>query len=160
LADNLSVLDNVLIGTEEVVAAILAPARGTQRRLAGGSKQFGLTVDADARIGDLSVGERQRVEILKALYRGAQILILDEPTAVLTPQESEALFADAQDAGRRRLSIIFISHKLDEVLATSRRVAVLRQASWSQSATRPPAKTELAELMVGYRVDAPVRACT
>ena len=81
------------------------------------------------------MGERQRVEILKALYRGARILILDEPTAVLTPQESEALFATLRTLVADGLSIIFISHKLDEVLRVSRRVAVLRQGAWSRSAT-------------------------
>jgi simple sugar transport system ATP-binding protein len=160
LADNLSVLDNVLIGTEKLWQPF-SRRREARARLAEISKQFGLTVDADARIGDLSVGERQRVEILKALYRGARILILDEPTAVLTPQESEALFATLKTLVADGLSIIFISHKLDEVLATSRRVAVLRQgklvAIRDAAAT---SKAELAELMVGYRVDAPVRSST
>jgi simple sugar transport system ATP-binding protein len=160
LADNLSVLDNVLIGTEKLWQPF-SRRREARTRLADISKQFGLTVDADARIGDLSVGERQRVEILKALYRGARILILDEPSAVLTPQESEALFATLKTLVADGLSIIFISHKLDEVLATSRRVAVLRQgklvAIRDAAAT---SKAELAELMVGYRVDAPVRAAT
>jgi simple sugar transport system ATP-binding protein len=124
--------------------------RQARDRLLHTSRQFGLTVDPDARIADLSVGERQRVEILKALYRGARILILDEPTAVLTPQESEALFATLKHLVADGLSIIFISHKLDEVLAVSRRVAVLRQGKLV--AVREAAQTgkaELAELMVG-----------
>ncbi len=105
------------------------------------SRRFGLTVDPDALVADLSVGERQRVEILKALYRGARILILDEPTAVLTPQESEALFATLRTLVADGLSIIFISHKLDEVLRVSRRVAVLRQGRWSRPETQAqPAK--------------------
>jgi len=160
LADNLSVLDNVLIGTERLWQPF-SRRREARVRLADISKQFGLTVDADARIGDLSVGERQRVEILKALYRGARILILDEPTAVLTPHESDALFATLKTLVADGLSIIFISHKLDEVLAASRRVAVLRQgklvAIRDAAATN---KAELAELMVGYRIEAPVRAPT
>ena len=90
------------------------------------AQRFGLPVEPDARVGSLSVGERQRVEILKALYRGARILILDEPTAVLTPQESEALFATLAQMVAQGLSIIFISHKLAEVLRVSHRVAVLR----------------------------------
>jgi len=157
LADNLSVLDNVLIGTE----ALWSPRshrREARERLLSTSKQFGLTVDPDARIASLSVGERQRVEILKALYRGARILILDEPTAVLTPQESEALFETLRTLIADGLSIIFISHKLDEVLAVSARVAVLRQGKLV--ALRDAGalnKAELAELMVGRRVDAPVR---
>ena len=90
--------------------------REARARLLETSRRFGLAVNPDARVADLSVGERQRVEILKALYRGARILILDEPTAVLTPQESEALFATLRTLVADGLSIIFISHKLDEVL--------------------------------------------
>ncbi|MFY7902382.1 MAG: ATP-binding cassette domain-containing protein, partial [Rubrivivax sp.] len=130
LADNLSVLDNVLLGTEPLwrPSSARAAARATLRDTAA---RFGLAVDPDARVGELSVGERQRVEILKALFehgtkRGARILILDEPTAVLTPQESESLFATLGRMVAEGLSIIFISHKLDEVLRVSHRVAVLR----------------------------------
>jgi simple sugar transport system ATP-binding protein len=157
LADNLTVLDNVTLGTEPLWApwARRGEARG---RLLETSKRFGLVVDADARVADLSVGERQRVEILKALYRGARILILDEPTAVLTPQESDALFATLRTLVADGLSIIFISHKLDEVLRVSQRVAVLRQGRLV--ATRDAGRTskaELAELMIGHRVDQPER---
>ncbi|MFN9012411.1 MAG: ATP-binding cassette domain-containing protein, partial [Pseudomonadota bacterium] len=130
LADNLSVLDNVLLGTEPLwrPSSARAAARATLRDTAA---RFGLAVDPDARVGELSVGERQRVEILKALFehgtkRGARILILDEPTAVLTPQESESLFATLGRMVAEGLSIIFISHKLDEVLRVSHRIAVLR----------------------------------
>jgi simple sugar transport system ATP-binding protein len=157
LGDNLSVLDNVLLGTEKLWQPF-SRRREARARLAQISRQFGLAVDPNARIADLSVGERQRVEILKALYRGARILILDEPTAVLTPQESEALFATLKTLVTDGLSIIFISHKLDEVLAASQRIAVLRQGKLV--AVRDPggtSKAELAELMVGHRVDAPVR---
>ncbi len=157
LADNLSVLDNVLIGTEPLWRP-LSHRRQARERLLQTSRQFGLTVDPDARIAELSVGERQRVEILKALYRGARILILDEPTAVLTPQESEALFATLRTLIADGLSIIFISHKLDEVLAVSRRVAVLRQGKLvALREAGELSKAELAELMVGHRVDVPVR---
>jgi len=157
LADNLSVLDNVLIGTEPLWR-LASHRREARERLLSTSKQFGLMVDPDARISTLSVGERQRVEILKALYRGARILILDEPTAVLTPQESEALFATLRTLIADGLSIIFISHKLDEVLAVSRRVAVLRQGKLvALRDAGELSKAELAELMVGRRVDAPVR---
>ena len=157
LGDNLSVLDNVLLGTEKLWQPF-SRRREARARLAQISKQFGLAIDPNARIAELSVGERQRVEILKALYRGARILILDEPTAVLTPQESEALFATLKTLVTDGLSIIFISHKLDEVLAASQRIAVLRQGKLV--AIRDPggtSKAELAELMVGRRVDAPVR---
>src|SRR3954452_5182166 len=125
LADNLSVLDNILIGTETLWLPFSRRA-AAREKLAHTSRQFGLTVAPDARIADLSVGERQRVEILKALYRGARILILDEPTAVLTPQESEALFATLGGMVAQGLSILFISHKLAEVLRVAQRVVVLR----------------------------------
>jgi len=158
LADNLSVLDNILIGTEPLWRP-LSHRREARARLLQTSRQFGLTVNPDARIADLSVGERQRVEILKALYRGARILILDEPTAVLTPQEVEALFATLKTLVADGLSIIFISHKLDEVLSVSRRVAVLRQGKLvAMREANATSKAELAELMVGRRIDAPVRA--
>jgi len=157
LADNLSVLDNVLIGTEPLWRP-LSYRREARAKLLRTSQQFGLTVNPDARIADLSVGERQRVEILKALYRGARILILDEPTAVLTPQEVEALFATLKTLVADGLSIIFISHKLDEVLAVSQRVAVLRQGKLvAMREAGATSKAELAQLMVGRRVDAPVR---
>lgn len=91
LADNLTVLDNVLLGTEPIWQPF-SRRREARKKLLATAERFGLQVNPDARVGALSVGERQRVEILKALYRGARILILDEPTAVLTPQESESLF--------------------------------------------------------------------
>src|SRR4051794_5617720 len=125
LADNLSVLDNVMMGSEPLWQPFTR-MRAARTRLAEVAQRFGLAVDADARVGNLSVGERQRVEIVKALYRGARILILDEPTAVLTPQESEALFGVLAQMVARGLSIIFISHKLTEVLRVSHRIAVLR----------------------------------
>ena len=125
------------------------------REIAG---RFGLAVNTRARVGELSVGERQRVEILKALYRGARILILDEPTAVLTPQESGDLFATLRELVTEGLSIIFISHKLDEVLAVSDRIAVLRNGRLvATRAARGTTKGELAELMVGRAVVMPTR---
>jgi simple sugar transport system ATP-binding protein len=162
LADNLSVLDNVMLGTESLWQPF--SRRGQARQaLEQAACDFGLEVDPDARVGELSVGERQRVEILKALVafgrkRGARILILDEPTAVLTPQESESLFATLGQMVARGLSVIFISHKLDEVLRVSHRIAVLRAGRLV--ALRPAAGTsraELAEAMVGRVVASPVR---
>ncbi len=152
LADNLSVLDNVMLGTESLWLPF-SRRRAARARLLKAGERFGLRVDPDARVASLSVGERQRVEILKALVRGAQILILDEPTAVLTPQESEGLFATLAQMVAQGLSIIFISHKLDEVLRVSHRVAVLRGGKLV--ATLPAAgasKSQLAELMVGRSV--------
>jgi simple sugar transport system ATP-binding protein len=158
LADNLSVLDNVLLGTEPLWQP-WSRARAMRERLLATAQRFGLKVDPDARVGELSVGERQRVEILKALVRGARILILDEPTAVLTPQESESLFATLRQLVAEGLSIVFISHKLDEVLRVSDRIAVLRGGRLV--ATREAAqatRAELAELMVGRVVTLPERA--
>ncbi|MBL8312124.1 MAG: ATP-binding cassette domain-containing protein, partial [Rubrivivax sp.] len=148
LADNLSVLDNVMLGTESLWLPFSRRAAARHKLLAEGER-FGLRVDPDRRVADLSVGERQRVEILKALVRGARILILDEPTAVLTPQESEALFATLSQMVAQGLSIVFISHKLDEVLRVSHRIAVLRAGRLV--ATLPAAgasKAQLAEAMV------------
>ena len=125
LAENLSVLDNILLGTEP----LFSPRRSRRRaraRLNRLMKASGLNAPLDVRIRDLSVGERQRVEILKALYREARILVLDEPTAVLTPQEADSLFAAIRALVRDGLSVIFISHKLREVLAFSDRIMVLR----------------------------------
>ena len=157
LADNLSVLDNVTMGTEPLWQPFQR-RRAARKHLADVSARFGLTVDANARVGSLSVGERQRVEILKALYRGARILILDEPTAVLTPQESEALFETLGQMVSQGLSIIFISHKLGEVLRVSHRVAVLRAGKLvAEADAAGTTQSELAQWMVGHAIEASVR---
>jgi len=157
LADNLTVLDNILIGTESLWQPF-SRRRAAQARVREIAGRFGLAVNTRARVGELSVGERQRVEILKALYRGARILILDEPTAVLTPQESSDLFATLRELVTEGLSIIFISHKLPEVLAVSDRIAVLRNGRLvATRAARGTTKGELAELMVGRAVVMPAR---
>lgn len=160
LADNLNVLDNVMLGSESLWRPF--SNRGSARaKLLEVAGRFGLPVDPDARIGTLSVGERQRVEILKALYRGARILILDEPTAVLTPQESESLFATLGQMVAQGLSIIFISHKLAEVLRVSNRVAVLRGGKLvAEAATGDVTQAQLAQWMVGHGVDAAERRPT
>ncbi|MBA3910365.1 MAG: sugar ABC transporter ATP-binding protein [Rhodobacter sp.] len=155
LAGNLTVLDNITLGTEGLWA------RGVGRSAAKAkvgtlSRDFGLAVDTEARVGRLSVGERQRVEILKALYRDARILILDEPTAVLTPQEAEALFATLRKATARGLSVIFISHKLHEVLAIADRCVVLRHGRVvGEVDTHGTDKAKLASLMVGGELSLP-----
>jgi ABC-type uncharacterized transport system ATPase subunit len=157
LADNLSVLDNVMLGTEPLWR-IRQDRRAARDKLAGLVERSGLAVAPDARVGSLSVGERQRVEILKALYRDARILILDEPTAVLTPQEVDGLFVTLRRLVAQGLSIIFISHKLAEVLAIASRVAVLRAGRLvAIRETAGADRSTLAELMVGRRVSAPQR---
>jgi general nucleoside transport system ATP-binding protein len=157
LADNLSVLDNVLIGREPLWAPRSRRAQ-LRQELLDTAQRFGLAIDPDALVSTLSVGERQRVEILKALTRGAKILILDEPTAVLTPQESEDLFATLKHMVAQGLSIIFISHKLDEVLAVSQRVVVLRMGKVvAQADAANITKPQLAQWMVGRAVAMPLR---
>jgi ABC-type uncharacterized transport system ATPase subunit len=155
LADQLTVLENVVLGTRPLWAPWFDRA-AARARIAQLSRDFGLAVDPDAPTGTLTVGERQRVEILKALYRDARILILDEPTAVLTPQETEALFATLRRAVGQGLSVIFISHKLHEVLAVASRIVVLRHGRLvGEVAARDTDRHLLAEMMVGHEVPAP-----
>ncbi len=157
LAENLSVLENVMLGTEPLWSWRMKrdEARARLREVA---ERFGLEVDPDARVAELSVGQRQRVEILKALYRNARILILDEPTSVLTPQESDSLFNVLHQLVAQGLAIIFISHKLPEVLRVSHRVAVLRGGKLvAQASTRNTSAGELASWMVGHAVEEPQR---
>ncbi len=154
LCDNLTVLDNIRLGTQSLLSLRGGAARAKVLAL---SADFGLTVNPDARVGALSVGQRQRVEILKALYRDARILILDEPTAVLTPQEAAALFDTLRRATARGLSIVFISHKLGEVMAVADRCVVLRHGRVvGQVATADTSRAALAAMMVGGDVEMPI----
>lgn len=158
LADNLTVLENIQLGTSSLWRIGLGRA-AARAKLAKLAADFGLGVDPDALVGSLAVGERQRVEILKALYRDARILILDEPTAVLTPQESEALFETLRRAVATGLSVIFISHKLHEVMSLSSRVLVLRHGRLVGAvATAETDRHALAAMMVGAEVSAPAVA--
>ena len=165
LADNLSVLDNVMLGNEPLWRPYSRRAEW-RAQLVDTARRFGLQVDPGARVGTLSVGERQRVEILKALVSGhgsaaTRILILDEPTAVLTPAEAESLFATLRQLVAQGLGVIFISHKLDEVLRVSDRVAVLRGGRLVATlATADADKARLAELMVGREVAAARKKAT
>lgn len=157
LAPNLTVLENVMTGTESLWSW-RSNKRAARRKLLAIAERFGLDVDPDARLGDLSVGEQQRVEILKALYNDARILILDEPTAVLTNIEAERLFRTLKEMARQGLSLIFISHKLDEVMAAADRIVVLRGGKVAaERMASETNKAELAELMVGHRVTRPTR---
>ncbi len=149
LADNLTALDNIVLGTEPLWA-LRSGRREARARLLELSGRYGLRVEPDRPVGELSVGEQQRVEILKAMYLGARILILDEPTAVLTPQECEALFSILRRMASDGLSIIFISHKLREVASICSRIAVLRHGELvAEMASADASPAQLAELMLG-----------
>ncbi len=148
----LTVTENIMLG-DEMTRGGLLDRRAARKRILEISQQFGLEVDPDALVEDLPVGVQQRVEIIKALYRKADILILDEPTAVLTPQETEGLFRIMRSLLERGVSIIFISHKLKEILEICVEVVVLRNGHVAGSADPARATEEsLAEMMVGRAV--------
>ncbi|MFG2227804.1 ABC transporter ATP-binding protein [Streptomyces sp. NPDC048644] len=152
LADNLTVLENTVLGAEKL-HGISGGARAKIREI---SDAYGLNIRPDVLVEDLGVADRQRVEILKVLYRGARTLILDEPTAVLVPQEVDALFDNLRELKSEGLTVIFISHKLGEVLSVADDITVIRRgttvASVEPSATTPK---QLAELMVGSELPSP-----
>jgi general nucleoside transport system ATP-binding protein len=155
LADNLTVLENVVLGAEKL-HGIGHKARAEVRRI---SEAYHFDLDPDELVEELGVGERQRVEILKVLYRGARIIILDEPTAVLVPQEVEALFDNLRELKREGNTLLFISHKLDEVLAIADDITVLRRGT-TVTSVKPDEVTQhdLAELMVGAELPSPSTA--
>lgn len=152
LADNLTVLENVVLGAEKL-HGIGEKARAEVLRI---SQEYGFELDPDELVETLGVGERQRVEILKVLYRGAKIIILDEPTAVLVPQEVDALFANLRELKSEGHTLIFISHKLDEVRAVADEITVMRRGT-TVASVRPDEVTsrQLAELMVGSELPSP-----
>ncbi len=148
----MTVAENVILGAEVVKNGRL-DMRTAEKRVLELSQQYGLKVDPSATVEDLPVGTQQRVEIVKALYRHADILILDEPTAVLTPQEAQELFRIMRELTERGVSIIFITHKLKEVLAVADDIAVLRGGRMVGTADPKTAtQATLAELMVGRKV--------
>ena len=126
LVDVFTVLDNIILGAETTKLGFIQK-KEARRRVEELSERYGLKVDLDAKVEDITVGMQQRVEILKMLYRDNEILIFDEPTAVLTPQEIEELMATMREFAREGKSILFISHKLNEIMEVSDRVTVLRQ---------------------------------
>jgi ABC-type uncharacterized transport system ATPase subunit len=148
-----TVAENIMLGDETIHYGMVLDQKAVSNRVRELSQQYGLEVDPEALVGQLSVGEQQRVEIVKALYRNAQILILDEPTAVLTPQEAEDLFVIMRELTKRGVSIIFITHKLKEVLAVADRITAMRRGVVVGTTT--PAETDehkLASMMVGREV--------
>jgi simple sugar transport system ATP-binding protein len=152
LADNFTVTENVVLGAESLHGI----GAGARRRIVELSEAYGLGIDPGAMVEDLGVGDRQRVEILKVLYRGARTLILDEPTAVLVPQEVDELFGNLRELTAEGLTVLFISHKLDEVLAVADAITVMRRGT-TVASVRPADVTArgLAELMVGSELPSP-----
>jgi len=152
LADNLTVLENMVLGAEKL-HGIGDDARAEIRRI---SDRFGFGLEPDTLVEKLGVAARQRLEIAKVLYRGARIIILDEPTAVLVPQEVDALFENLRELKDAGNSVLFISHKLDEVLAIADDITVMRRGTTVGTADPATAtKRELAELMVGDELPSP-----
>jgi len=149
LAENLTALDNILLGSESLWSW-RHKRKAAREKVERIMERTGLSAPLDEKVGNLSVGERQRVEILKALYHDARILVLDEPTAVLTPQEADTLFENIGAMTKDGLSVIFISHKLREVLAFSHRIAVLRHGKKvGEIATSDADERVIARMMVG-----------
>jgi general nucleoside transport system ATP-binding protein len=149
----MTVAENIVLGTEPVRAGLLLDERAAARRVQELAKSFNFEIDPDARIDSITVGQQQRIEIMKALYRNASILILDEPTAVLTPQEASDLFEILRTLKREGISIIFISHKLNEVLEIADRITVLRRGKKIETVPQEGATEEsLARAMVGREV--------
>jgi ABC-type uncharacterized transport system ATPase subunit len=152
LADNLTVLENVVLGAEKL-HGIGAAAKAEVQRI---SDAYGLGIQPDKLVEELGVGARQRVEILKVLYRGARIVILDEPTAVLVPHEVDELFGNLRGLKQEGLSVIFISHKLDEVLSVADEITVIRRGTTVRTVTpKEVTARQLAELMVGSELPSP-----
>jgi simple sugar transport system ATP-binding protein len=155
LADNLTVLENIVLGAEPTNAGVL-DRRAARRKIKEISDAYGLGIRPNVLVEALGVGDRQRVEICKVLYRGARILILDEPTAVLVPHEVDELFDNLRELKAEGLTVLFISHKLDEVLAVADEITVIRRGT--TVATVDPKQTtarKLAELMVGSELPVP-----
>ncbi|MFZ8967354.1 MAG: ABC transporter ATP-binding protein [Ilumatobacteraceae bacterium] len=155
LADNLTVLENIILGAEPAKGGVI-DSREAARQITELARSLGVEIDVNSPVAELGVGQRQRVEILKVLYRGAKTLILDEPTAVLVPQEVDELFENLRRLVDAGTTVLFISHKLDEVLAVSSRITVIRQGTTVGTVT--PAEVtrrQLAEMMVGSDLPQP-----
>lgn len=152
LVENFTVTQNIMLG-RETTKGLFLDQDAARKRVIALSEQYGLNVDPDAKIEDVSVGMQQRVEILKVLYRDADIIILDEPTAVLTPQEIDELMAILRNFCAEGKSVILITHKLKEIMAVADRVTVLRRGKYITTAqTSETSEADLASLMVGRPV--------
>ena len=153
LVDVFTVLDNIILGAETTNKLGFLQKKEARKKIEAISEKYGLKVDLDAKVEDITVGMQQRVEILKMLYRDNEILIFDEPTAVLTPQEIDALMATMKEFSKEGKSILFISHKLNEIMAVADRVTVLRKGKYIGTVnTCDTNKQELSNMMVGRPV--------
>jgi ABC-type uncharacterized transport system ATPase subunit len=150
LVDRFTVAENIILGAED---GPLVDTERAEQRIAQLAREYGFDIDPSERVAALSVGEEQRVEILKALFRGVDVLVLDEPTAVLTPTETKELFGNLHKLRQDGKSIVFISHKLDEVLEIADRITVLRRGKVvGETTPSETTKEKLAEMMVGRQV--------
>ena len=155
LAENLTVLENIIIGRQSLFSLSL-PKKKARVKILELSKRFGLPIDPDETVANLSVSEKQRIEILKTLFLDCKLLILDEPTAALTPQETDALFSTIRNMIESGLSVILISHKLNEILAVSDRIIVLRNgSSVGETVSNAAVRENIAEMIVGKKIQYP-----
>jgi len=153
LVEVFTVLDNIILGAETTGPLGFLKKAEARKKVEALSEKYGLKVDLDAKVEDITVGMQQRVEILKMLYRDNEILIFDEPTAVLTPQEIDELMATMKGFAKEGKSILFITHKLNEIMAVSDRVSVLRKGRYIGTVnTADTNKQELSDMMVGRPV--------
>ena len=152
LVDVFTVLDNIILGAEETRFGFIQK-KNARKKVLELSKKYGLNVDVDAKVEDITVGMQQRTEILKMLFRDNEILIFDEPTAVLTPQEIDELMQIMRDLAKEGKSILFITHKLNEIMAVSDRVTVLRKGKCIGTVnTKDTTVQKLSDMMVGRHV--------
>ena len=159
LIDVFTVLDNIILGAEDTKMGFLQK-KAARKKVAELSERYGLKVDLDAKVEDITVGMQQRVEILKMLYRDNEVLIFDEPTAVLTPQEIDELLDIMRGLAREGKSILFITHKFNEIMAVSDRVTVLRKGRYVGTVdTAATTTAELSSMMVGRPVQMKVEKC-
>jgi simple sugar transport system ATP-binding protein len=157
LADNLTVLENIILGSE-MKKGFRLDVSGAKKKISEIATKYGLELPLDEYVSEFGVGDRQRIEILKVLYRGANVLILDEPTAVLVPHEVDELFKALNDLKSEGITIIFISHKLDEVLTIADEITVIRTGSTVGTVnpkTQKVTAEDLAEMMVGSELPTP-----
>lgn len=155
LVDNMTATENILIGQK---GSFFLNKKKSQNKIKALCQNYGINLPMDRRVSDMSVGEKQSVEIMKVLYQGAKVLIMDEPTAVLTPQETERLFVIMRDMVKKGCAIIIITHKLHEVMAVSDRITVLRKGrSVKTLETEKTNAKQLTELMVGKKLDLSIK---